>query len=136
MTIEELYKKLRPSKTHDTLGQILADGVSVNLSDLFTALIRDAARCNSYSSDVYYDLCTIEREIKDYRAGQDFTPIFVGFRRHGVDGNSFILSRLENDLRGNVYSLSREYFALYSVMLVPEDDCANWVRLVWNEYWM
>ena len=129
-TIRELYAKLRPSKTSDVTGQILADGVCVNISDFFTRLIRDAARCNSYSSDVYYDLRIIDREIKKYKPGQDFEPIFVGFRRHGVDGNAFILSRIE----GNPYNVTREYFALYSVMIEQESE--GWCKVLLNEYWL
>ena len=137
MTIQELYEKLRPSKTHSALAQMLSDGLSVNISDFFTRLIRDAARCNSYSSDVYYDLCAIDKAIKEYRIGREFTPIFVGFRRHGVDGNSFILSRIE----GDPYAVHREYFALYSVMVVPDTDpegkeIFGWYKVLFNEYWL
>lgn len=132
MTIQELYAKMRPSKTETAHAQMLADGLSVNISDFFTQLIRDAARCNSYASDVYYDLCAIDRALKEYRTGQTFEPIFVGFRRHGVDGNSFILCRIGE----NQYNAHQEYFALYSVMLEPDGDSGDWYNVVFNEYWM
>ena len=135
MTIQELYEKLRPSKTSTASAQILADTVSVNLSDMFTRLIRDAARCNSYSSDVFYSLTEIDEKIRNYHGkalsgAAQFEPIFIGFRRHGVDGNSFILSRIE----GNPYNVHREYFALYSVAIEQKD--AGWATVVFNEYWM
>lgn len=131
MTIQQLYEKMRPSRTHDTTGQILADGLSVNISDFFTRLIKDAARCNSYSSDIYYSLREIDEKVRSYRGIAPFEPIFVGFRRHGVDGNTFILSRLD----GNPYNASREYFALYSVNVIPEDG-GGWCKVLFNEYWM
>ena len=130
MTIRELYGKLRPSKTSTASAQILADTVSVNLSDMFTRLIKDAARCNSYSSDVYYSLSEIDNAVRNYRNFAEFEPIFIGFRRHGVDGNSFILSRIE----GDPYAVYREYFALYSVAIEQKD--AGWATVVFNEYWM
>lgn len=134
MTIQELYAKLHPTTTEELSAQMLADGLSVNLSSFFTKLIKDAARCNSYSSDVFYDMQKIDTAMREYRPRQDFIPIFVGFRRHGVDGNSFILSRLENDMRGNVYALSHEYFALYSVNVKPDGE--GWYKVIINEYWM
>lgn len=136
MTIQELFDKLHPSETHPIVAQILTDGLHANITDLFTRLIKDAARCNSYSSDVYPNLRTIDESLRAYRPGQNFTPIFIGFRRHGVDGNGFILSRLELDLDGDIYKMSREYFALYSINVVPDKDITNWAVVVWNEYWM
>ena len=130
MTIQELYTKLRPTKTEEMSAQLLSDGLSVNFSDMFTTLIRDAARCNSYSSDVFYDLTTIYDAFKDFRANTVFQPIFVGFRRYGVDSNSFILSRIGED----TYSLHREYFALYSVMVKP--DSCGWYKVLFNYYAM
>lgn len=129
-SIQELYEKLRPSKTTHANGQVLTKEFCVNLSDIFTRLIKDAARCNSYSSDVYYDLRKIDEEVRAYRNGAEFTPIFIGFRRHGVDGNTFILSRIEDD----PYNVYREYFALYS-LTVQQDDF-GWATVVFNEYWM
>lgn len=130
MTIQELYEKLCPSKTSTASAQILADTVSVNLSDMFTRLIRDAARCSSYSSDVFYSLTEIDNAVRNYRNFAEFEPIFIGFRRHGVDGNSFILSRIE----GNPYNVHREYFALYSVTIEQKEP--GWAEIIFNEYWM
>lgn len=129
-SIRELYEKLRPSKTINMSGQILHTGLSVNLSDMFTRLIKDAARCNSYSSDVFYSLSEIDENIRNYRNFADFEPIFVGFRRHGVDGNSFILHRIEHD----PYAVHREYFALYAVAIKQNEH--GWAEVVFNEYWM
>ena len=130
MTIQELFEKLSPSKTENIRGQVLADGLSVNISDIFTRLIKDAARCNSYSSDVYYDLQKIEEMVRNYRNFAEVEPIFIGFRRHGVDGNSFILSRIGD----KPYNVHREYFALYSLTIEQEEH--GWATVVFNEYWM
>ena len=128
--IRELYETLRPSCTEHANGQVLACEFCVNLSDIFTRLIKDAARCNSYSSDIYYDLRKIDENVHNYRNNADFEPIFIGFRRHGVDGNTFILSRID----GNPYAVHNEYFALYSVMI--EQNEPGWATVVFNEYWM
>lgn len=128
--IRELYEVLRPSRTEHANGQVLASEFCVNLSDIFTKLIKDAARCNSYSSDVYYDLKKIDEEVHAYRNYADFEPIFIGFRRHGVDGNTFIMARIGE----NIYRASNEYFALYSINIEQNED--NWATVVFNEYWM
>lgn len=133
MTIQELYTKLRPSKTETLTAQILADRMSVNLSTFFTTLIKDAARCNSYSSDIYYDLREIDENVHAYRGTEEFTPLFIGFRRHGVDGSSIVLSRI-NCANDNVYIVHNEYFALYSVNV--ERDGEGWAKVIINEYWM
>lgn len=133
MTIEKLYETLRPSKTETLTAQILADRMSVNLSTFFTTLIKDAARCNNYSSDVYYNLREIDEKVHDYRDMDLFTPIFIGFRRHGVDGNAFILSRITS-ANDNVYIVHNEYFALYSIDV--QSDGAGWAKVIINEYWM
>lgn len=131
-SIRELYDTLRPSHTTHANGQVLTTEFCVNLSDIFTKLIKDAARCNSYSSDVYYDLQRIEETVRNYRNFAEVEPIFIGFRRHGVDGNTFILSRIE----GNPYAVHNEYFALYSVMIEQKQDEPGWATVVFNEYWM
>lgn len=130
MTIQQLYEKLHPSKTMTAHAQMLADGLSVSVSDIYTRLIKDAARCNSYSSDVFYDLQKIDRELHEFRPGSIFEPIFVGFRRHGVDGNSFILSRIGE----NPYNTHQEYFALYSLTVEPDGE--GWYNVLFNEYYM
>ena len=130
-SIRELYERLRPSKATHANGQVLADTFSVNISDIMTRLIKDAARCNSYSSDVFYSLQKIDETVRNYRNFAEVEPIFIGFRRHGVDGNSFVMCRIGD----NPYNAYREYFALYSLTIEQKPDEFGWATLVFNEYW-
>lgn len=130
MTSKELYQKIVPLNVHNYSAQLTTRGLETNLSTIFTTLIKDAARCNSYSSDVYYDLCAIDTEMKTFDKEEEFEPMWFGFRKLGVDGTSFVLCRLEDN---NVYaSLSRNYFALYSLDVRKKSD--DWFDLVWSEY--
>lgn len=136
MTSKELFDSMTPSKTEKYFAQLLADGMSVNLSSMYTKLIRDAARCNSYSSDVFYDLKHIERRMKEFNPNEEFEPIWIGFRKMGVDGTGYVLSRIDNDTsRGplaKTYALSNNYFALYSVTV--ENREYDFYDIVLNEY--
>lgn len=131
-TARKLYKELVPIQIEKYNAQMTGDGLSVNLSDMFSTLIKDAARCNGYQSDVYYSMCEINSRMKNYKPLDDFEPIFVAFRKLGVDGNNYILSRI-NDTNVSVrITLSREYFALYSIAL--EEDIPGWYNVIFSKY--
>lgn len=130
MTSKELYFKIAPDKTTRLLAQLGDNGLEVNMSTEFSRLIKDAARCNHYNSDVYYDIKEIHEQFKEYD-GKEFEPIWIGFRRMGVDGTSYVLARVEDN---NPYRyLFREYFALYSVTVEKEEDR---YYVCFNEYFM
>lgn len=128
MTSRELYDKLSPCKTEKVMCQITDRGLNINTSDLFTRLIKDAARCNRYSSDVYYSLVEIDDAFYYYDPEKPIEPIWIAFRKDGVDHTSFVLSRIDDDK----YKIYREYFALYSV--VVENDEHGFVNVYFNEY--
>lgn len=132
MTSQELFNKMRPSTQKEFLAQLLTDGLNLNLSDIFCPLVKDAARCNSYQSDIYYDMVNIHKRLKEYKEGDEFEPIWVGFRKHGVDGTGYVLARTEEP---SMYgSTEHNYFALYSITL--KKDSPGWYYVVLSEYWM
>lgn len=132
MNSRELYNKMTPSKTEKVIAQLLADGLSCNLSTFYSKLIKDAARCNRFNSDIVYDINGIQDALKNYRANKEFEPIWIGFRRHGVDGTNYVLCRVDSSSVS--MSLGQEYFALYSVDV--EYNKYDWYNIVLNEYWM
>ena len=128
MTSIELYEKLKP--TFQTSAQLLPDGLTGNLSDMFSRFVRDAARCNAFNSDIYYDMRIIDDAMHSFNPDEEFEPIWVGFRKLGVDSTSFILSRIEDN---NLYvSLCHNYFALYCVTVEKEDE--GWYNIILSEY--
>lgn len=130
MTSKELFNKIKPSHTETYLAQLLSDGLSVNLSDMFSKFVKDAARCNGYNSDIFYDMILINDTMKQFKHGDEVDPIWVGFRKLGVDGTNYILSRCNTQ---TCYKdLSRNYFALYSVTIDQEDGDFYHVNL--HEY--
>lgn len=64
---------------------------NINMSSIWTALIKEAAKCESYASDIILDIDSI-REKMECRDAENFT-YYLGFRDHGVDHEAFIRSR-------------------------------------------
>ncbi len=130
-TSEKLLEKLKPNSKKVYLAQSLVDGLMVNTADMFTILIKEAARCNDYSSDVFYDLQRIATSFKEFV--NVFTPVWIGFRRHGVDGTEFVLSRIKEykDVYDCIY---KEYFALYSVHVEQDAACNDFYNVVFSKY--
>lgn len=65
----------------------------LNYSSIFTELIHAAGVCEYYASDLFIDLKQIECSI----TGAENKVYFLGFRDSGVDGNTFVKSRLSQN---------------------------------------
>ena len=85
---------------------------NVNYSSIFTELIQAAGLCEYYSSDIFYDLKAIEKSVEKL---EDMV-YYIGIRNNGVDGNSFVKSRLSQDKYGH------EYIRLYRLELCRGDS--------------
>lgn len=132
MTSVELFNKIKPSEQYIYLAQATDKGLDLNSSDIFSRLIKDAARCNHYNSDIYYDLCFIDNRFKEFNPIEGFEPIWIGFRKMGVDCTSFVLCRCDDE--STYGSLSNNYFALYSIS-VDKENCRNdFYSVKLNEY--
>ena len=92
----------------------------INYSSILTKLIQTAGRiCKYYASDLFIDWNAIERELTnaEYEGGK----FLFGFRESGVDGNAFVLSRLNNY---GVKQMESDIVELYMVEI--EVDRENW----------
>ena len=114
MKFEEM--KLYPASTMQETAQLLNDGLSVNMSSIYTKLIKDAARCNAYSSDILISVAALNEKLRSFNARTEWTPEIFGFRKMGVDHRSFVEARCEKP--GDAY---QEYFALYSIDVKPSE---------------
>ena len=75
--------------------------VSINMSSIYTALIKEAAKCENYASDVLYDIKHVEEEL--YENMKETSNIFFGFRDMGVDHKEYIKWHVED------YNLEETY---------------------------
>lgn len=130
MTISEIISKLHVINTitESARWSDYSNKIDVNMSTIYTKLIKDAARCNCYSSDLLYDIQAFEDRLKTCEPG----AVYMGFRKNGVDGENFIVSRCANG--SSVYN---EYFALYKLELCPDEDDSLrglWWNIVLTEY--
>lgn len=65
---------------------------TLNMSTIYDKLIKEAAKCRYYASDLIIDIRTLERAIE----AKEDEQAFFGFRESGVDHGAFIDSRLES----------------------------------------
>lgn len=130
LTSQQLFDAIKPSSRKEYLAQLTEYGLSFNPSDMFSIFIKEAARCNNYNSDVIFDIEHVTERFHVY-AGKEFEPIWIGFRKLGVDGTDNVLLRLKNELPW--VALTTEYFALYSISL----ELANYegqYKVILNKY--
>lgn len=107
--------------------------LNANLSSEFTELIRQAARCNRYSSDIIYDIGSINDAMEVW-TGEKKLFVF-GFRRDGVDGNSFVLSRVNNECK-EIYNIHNLYFAIYFVEVKEDEGYTDFYKVVTDGYYL
>ena len=70
----------------------------INYSSILTRLIQDAGRfCEYYASDLFIDWGSVEAFINEWVDGDVEKTFLFGFRKSGVDGNSYVLSRYNNE---------------------------------------
>jgi len=130
----------RPDFEHEVTTQFVhGTGLEANLSTEFSQLIKEAARCNCYNSDVIYDIQRIQSMMEAFKPGDypnigsrddDLPVIAMGFRKMGVDGNEFIMSRLN----GECYNVYKEYFAIYFVEVKRHDEYNDWWKVITKGY--
>ena len=123
----------RPDFEMETTAQFVhGSGLEANLSSEFSQLIKEAARCNYYNSDIVYDIQRIQHTMEAFNPGNDgdLPVVAMGFRKMGVDGNEFIMSRLE----GDCYNAYKEYFAIYFVEVKRHDKYNDWWKVITKGY--
>lgn len=65
----------------------------VNLSDVYSILIKDAALCERHASDIIYDINNIEEALRTPDINEK--EFWIGFRQFGVDSKNAIMNKLE-----------------------------------------
>jgi len=130
LTSQELFDVIKPSSRKAYLAQLTDNGLSFNPVDMFSTFIKEAARCNDYNGDIIFDIEYLTERFISYR-GEEFEPVWIGFRKLGVDGTDYVLLRLENDIPW--ISLTKEYFALYSVSL-EHNEYEGLYNVILNKY--
>lgn len=107
-------------------ARVTANGIDVNLSSSFTAMIKEAAKCNRFSSDLIYDIQIINSRLNFFDLFDDecYSPILIACRKDGVDGNEFITSRVENASRNCAYAICfpESYFSVFAVTFEKSED--------------
>lgn len=109
MTLEDLKAMIAEHKaveiTEENVLSYYPTGVcnNLNMSDINSLLIKQAAKhCQHYASDVVIDINSMEQKILELAGkaikGEVTAPVmecvFFGFRDMGVDGTTFVRSRI------------------------------------------
>lgn len=89
---------------------------NLNISSIFSELIQAAGMgCECYASDLFYDLTAINNAIKS----AEEKVFYIGIRTNGVDGESFIRSRLN---RNSCNYEPNCYLKLYRLSVSVENE--------------
>lgn len=106
----------------------------LNMSTIFTELIKQAAKCESYSSDICYEIQEIMNAISGITRPETILgengegkAYMFGFRDWGVDHDNFIKGRLDGSPNCDVRLL---YRSIYLLRFEPDPDCEGFVN-VW-----
>ena len=103
----------------------------LNVSSLFSFLIKKAAEvCNSYSSDIFYDLKELEKDFASEESvlftRNSYTTV-LGFRDCGVDHATWICEKLRHP---SVYgNLAKNYKEMYFIRAKKDEDSKEWFTL-------
>ena len=99
---------------------------NINLSSEVSYIIREVGRlCDSFASDIYYDLKQLFGDLEGETSVLFDTPKYqwvVGIRDMGVDHDNFI----ESVLREN-RDLEKRYRAIYEISIEPESK--HWYKM-------
>lgn len=96
----------------------------LNWSSIQTRLIREAVVCSHWASDIIITINSIQSVLDE----GNFTEkeFLIGFRELGVDGTSYVNTRLESpEMYGN------PYFKIFK-LIATRDEC-DWVTLELSE---
>lgn len=89
---------------------------NLNISSIFSELIQAAGMgCESFASDLFYDLTAINNAIES----AEEKVFYIGIRIYGVDGASFIRSRLN---RKSCNYSPNCYLKLYRLSVSVENE--------------
>jgi hypothetical protein len=130
LSSQELFNIIKPCSRKTYLAQLTDNGLGFNPTDMFSTFVKEAARCNEYNCDVIFDIEHLIERFNSYR-GEEFEPVWIGFRKLGVDGTDYVLLRLEYEIPW--ISLTKEYFALYSVSL-EHNEYEELYNVILNKY--
>ena len=135
MTARELFDSIGWSTEKEYTAQLLdRGGLSVNISDFYTTLIKDAARTNRFSCDIIRPINNIDDQLNNFKAGDEWKPVFIGCRRDGVNDTEYVLSSISS--AGSRYrDIVSQYFAFYGVDVVKEKEYHNFYKVKICELW-
>lgn len=104
--------------SQNTIDRLASGEHSVCTANMYTVLIKEAAKCQNYSSDVLYDIQYIENLLKQTDVILP-SNIYFGFRKLGVDGFEFIRKRicLPEIFPEDSPKVEDAYFAMYIISL-------------------
>lgn len=70
------------------------DKLQMNMSYIYSKLIKEAAKCKQFASDIVYDIANIEDSISEIQECKT-NNIVIGFRESGTDSNTYMKNRVK-----------------------------------------
>jgi hypothetical protein len=100
---------------------------SINYSDILSTLIKEAAKCEKYASDLFIDWLSLNKRLED----REYTGenMLFGFRDMGVDHTDFVKVHLTN---GD--ELDKNYNSIYELVIKTWVDEYDWESISFELY--
>jgi len=111
------FQAIERKKPITTWGEIKNEKSNINISSIWTKLIQEAGRwCKHYASDLFWDFKKIDQKIEN--GTLETESYLFGFRECGVDHDSFIFSRYNNQIYDTA---SFEYRAIWRLDITVDE---------------
>lgn len=93
--MEAVDFRKKHTKIIEVVGYVDGNGkLQVNMSYIYSKLVKEAAKCKQFASDIIYDIAAIEDSISDIHECMTSNTV-IGFRESGTDGNAYMRNRVK-----------------------------------------
>ena len=93
--MEALDFRKKQTKIIEVVGYVDGnDKLQMNMSYIYSKLIKEAAKCKQFASDIIYDIASIEDCISEIQECKT-SNIVIGFRESGTDSNTYMRNRVK-----------------------------------------
>lgn len=93
--MEAMDFRKKHTKIIEVVGYLDDNGkLQVNMSYIYSKLVKEAAKCKQFASDIIYDIAAIEDNISGIQECVTSNTV-IGFRELGTDGNTYMRNRVK-----------------------------------------
>lgn len=111
--------KYNPFFEKEIEARIVNGHTEAGMDAVYTAFIKEAAKCSYYASDLFYSLKEIDKRLETFDLDNEecFKPILVGIRKSGVDGTDYVTIRSMEASMSCAYAICypADYLSVFAI---------------------